>query len=109
MIGFGAAQNITLNPTVMSSPPAGYIQERPSTGNSMSTVLSSVAYAPIQLSLSLVSRFFSALRPWAPQIIPLLVCTLFIPFLVFLSASAGWIVWRSVAVAWEAPLYLQYG
>ncbi|PSS37586.1 hypothetical protein PHLCEN_2v602 [Hermanssonia centrifuga] len=48
-------------------------------------------------------------RPVAPQLVPLAVFVLTIPILVFFSISAGWFVWRSIAVGWETSLYLQYG
>ncbi|KII93792.1 hypothetical protein PLICRDRAFT_100856 [Plicaturopsis crispa FD-325 SS-3] len=51
----------------------------------------------------------SILRPITPQLIPIIVCILFIPLVAFFSIFAGWFVWRSVAVAWEVPVYLNYG
>ncbi|KAJ7071169.1 hypothetical protein C8F01DRAFT_1109398 [Mycena amicta] len=45
-------------------------------------------------------------RPYA---LPLFVSLSFLPLILFLSASAGWVVWQSAAVSWRAPLYLQYG
>jgi len=71
--------------------------------------ISRVVYAPIQLVLAVLSRGLAVLHPFAPQLIPLVVCILLVPFVLFFSVSAGWIVWRSVAVGWESPLYLQYG
>lgn len=49
------------------------------------------------------------LKPLAPQLIPLTVFVLAIPVVVFFSLSAGWFVWRSIAVGWETTVYLQYG
>ncbi|ETW86950.1 hypothetical protein HETIRDRAFT_240515, partial [Heterobasidion irregulare TC 32-1] len=48
-------------------------------------------------------------RPITPQLIPLAICLLLVPFLILLSGLSGVYVWRSVAVGWEVPLYLQYG
>ncbi|PPQ63011.1 hypothetical protein CVT24_006117 [Panaeolus cyanescens] len=58
---------------------------------------------------SLLSRAVSALRPYAPQLIPLLICAIFIPFVILVSISAGWFVWTSLSVSWEISLHLQYG
>lgn len=51
----------------------------------------------------------SAVRPFAPRLVPILVCALFVPLVLLLSASAGWFVWSSLSASWEVPLYLQYG
>jgi hypothetical protein len=64
---------------------------------------------PARLFFSALSAFLAFLRPTFPHILPLLVCLSLVPLLLFLSASAGWIVWRNVAVGWQTPLYLQYG
>ncbi|KAK2461650.1 hypothetical protein APHAL10511_006113 [Amanita phalloides] len=48
-------------------------------------------------------------RAYAPQVVPLVVCTLLIPLIVAISLLAGWLVWKNAAVSWEVPLYLQYG
>ncbi|KAF8640447.1 hypothetical protein AX17_000111 [Amanita inopinata Kibby_2008] len=58
---------------------------------------------------SIVTASIDVFRPYAPQIIPVFVCTLLIPVLVALSTLAGWLVWKSPSVGWESPLYLQYG
>ncbi|KAJ8520085.1 hypothetical protein ONZ45_g3042 [Pleurotus djamor] len=71
--------------------------------------VAAIAYAPISLLLSLASGLVNFLRPFAPQIIPLLVCVLLVPLIILLSAYAGWVVWKSVPVAWQVPLNLQYG
>ncbi|KAJ7630793.1 hypothetical protein FB45DRAFT_1058735 [Roridomyces roridus] len=55
------------------------------------------------------SRLWLVLRPAIPYILPLLVSLSFVPLILFLSASAGWFVWRNAAVGWQAPIYLQYG
>lgn len=64
---------------------------------------------PLQLCTNLLLSGFRLLRPYTPQLIPLAVFLLTIPVLLFLSLSAGFFVWRSIAVGWEVPLYLQYG
>lgn len=48
-------------------------------------------------------------RPYAPQIVPILVCAFFVPVVLALSGFAGWVVWNSLSTGWEIPLYLQYG
>ncbi|PPQ67035.1 hypothetical protein CVT26_009932 [Gymnopilus dilepis] len=60
-------------------------------------------------STGLVSAVLAAVRPLAPRLVPLFVCSFFIPVIVFLSAAAGWIVWSNLSVSWQVPLYLQYG
>ncbi|KAJ6604508.1 hypothetical protein DFH09DRAFT_1122928 [Mycena vulgaris] len=62
-----------------------------------------------RLLSSVLSAFLGTVRPSLPYVLPLLVCLSFVPLLLFLSASAGWFVWRNAAVGWQAPLYLQYG
>ncbi|KAJ7786159.1 putative adipose-regulatory protein-domain-containing protein [Mycena metata] len=69
----------------------------------------SIVALPSRLFFSALSAFVAFLRPLLPHILPLLVYLSFIPLVLFFSASAGWIVWRNVAVGWQAPLYLQYG
>ncbi|KAJ6621590.1 hypothetical protein B0H10DRAFT_2016555 [Mycena sp. CBHHK59/15] len=64
---------------------------------------------PSRLFFSVLSTFIAILRPSLPYILPVLVYASFIPLILFLSASAGWIVWRNVAVGWQSPLHLQYG
>ncbi|TRM66408.1 hypothetical protein BD626DRAFT_487688, partial [Schizophyllum amplum] len=69
----------------------------------------SVVLLPYTLTVSLISSGIETLRPFSPQLIPLLVCTLLIPLIAFFSVIAGVLVWNSLAVGWETPLYLQYG
>ncbi|KAJ6509392.1 hypothetical protein C8R47DRAFT_1208580 [Mycena vitilis] len=68
-----------------------------------------VLQLPFRLFFSVLSAFLAFVRPYVPHILPLLVCLSLVPAILFLSASSGWLVWRSVAVGWQAPLYLQYG
>lgn len=63
----------------------------------------------LQIGLDLLKGSFQLIRPYSPQLIPLAVFILTIPALLFFSLSSGWFVWRSIAVGWEVPLYLQYG
>lgn len=58
---------------------------------------------------SVLGAVLSAVRPFAPKLIPILIFALFIPLVLLLSASAGWFVWSSLSASWEVPLYLQYG
>ena len=58
---------------------------------------------------ALIASGVDTLRAYAPQIVPLFVCTLLIPLVVAVSIFAGWLVWKNASVSWEAPLYLQYG
>jgi len=64
---------------------------------------------PFRLVLSFITACVRQIRPLAPQLIPLTVFILALPVVLFLSVSAGWFVWRSVAVGWEAEIFLQYG
>ncbi|KAJ7092576.1 putative adipose-regulatory protein-domain-containing protein [Mycena epipterygia] len=70
---------------------------------------SRVAALPSRLFSSILAAFLAFVRPNLRYILPLLVCLSFVPLILFLSASAGWIVWRNVAVGWQVPLHLQYG
>ncbi|KAF7800046.1 hypothetical protein EIP86_011289 [Pleurotus ostreatoroseus] len=64
---------------------------------------------PMRLVQGAVASGYSLFRPYAPQMVPLMAFAITIPILVFFSLSAGWLVWRSIAVSWETNLYLQYG
>ncbi|KAG5726131.1 hypothetical protein E4T56_gene2505 [Termitomyces sp. T112] len=72
-------------------------------------VLENVLYAPLRLFLVLTTNLVSYLRPFAAQIIPVLICIFLIPLILLLSFFSGLIVWKSVAVGWESPLHLQFG
>ncbi|KAF5385463.1 hypothetical protein D9757_005402 [Collybiopsis confluens] len=52
---------------------------------------------------------FDWLRPYSPNLVSLFVFVFLMPFIAFISFYAGFIVWKSVAVGWQIPLYLQYG
>jgi len=59
--------------------------------------------------LYLPAQVASAIKPYSPQLVPFIVCLAVIPFLVFFSFVAGWLVWASVPRGWAVPVYLQYG
>ncbi|KAH6916870.1 hypothetical protein BKA70DRAFT_1555472 [Coprinopsis sp. MPI-PUGE-AT-0042] len=61
------------------------------------------------LLLSSFQSLFNLIRPYAPQIVPVLVCVFLIPLILSLSGFAGYAVWSSLSKGWEIPLYLQYG
>ncbi|KZT72782.1 hypothetical protein DAEQUDRAFT_663249 [Daedalea quercina L-15889] len=56
-----------------------------------------------------MAAIFRVVSPYTTNLIPLVVFLLSIPVIAFLSASAGYLVWRSVAVGWETDVVLQYG
>ncbi len=58
---------------------------------------------------AILASSFNAFKAYAPQIVPLIVCTLLIPLVLAISLLAGWLVWKNACVSWEAPIYLQYG
>lgn len=64
---------------------------------------------PLRLSGDLLAKGSGYMKFMAPQLITLAVCLFLIPLVIFLSAFAGWFVWKHVAVGWETPVYLQYG
>ncbi|KAF8807728.1 hypothetical protein BYT27DRAFT_7139033 [Phlegmacium glaucopus] len=68
-----------------------------------------IATAPFKIFFSFLSTGLSLIRPFAPRLIPLLIFACFIPLILTCSISAGWMVWSSLLVSWEVPLYLQYG
>lgn len=69
----------------------------------------SLLWLPVQLVLDVIHAAWRSFRPYLPQLVPLIVFLITIPILAASSVSAGWFVWRSIAVGWEASLYLQYG
>jgi hypothetical protein len=89
----------------MADPLDKYIvrQTRPSF---VSRLVHAIFLSPIELFLSLIA---SALRPIAPQLIPLAVFFLLVPLLVVPAIISGVYVWYSRAVSWESPLFFQYG
>lgn len=49
------------------------------------------------------------LRYFSPKLLQVILCFGALPLIFALSLAAGAIVWTTVSVGWEAPLYLQYG
>ncbi|KAF5312844.1 hypothetical protein D9619_003128 [Psilocybe cf. subviscida] len=72
-------------------------------------ILKTLLFAPFNISLAILTTFLSSLRPYAPKLVPLVIFSSFIPITIFLSTCAGLVVWSSLSVSWETPLYLQYG
>jgi len=85
------------------------IIQRDHSPTGLSGLIRTIVFLPIGLFVSTLSNAFLLLQTITPKVVPLAVCFLFIPLLVFVSLSAGWIVWRNAAVSWEATIYLQYG
>ena len=71
--------------------------------------MSSKQQAAISLLYGFVVNVISTLRPYAPQLVPILVFAFFVPLAILLSAFAGYIVWTNLSVSWESSLYFQYG
>ena len=71
--------------------------------------IASAALVPARLFLSTLVTLIRVFRPYAPQLIPLLVCLLLLPAVILVSVFAGFLVWRDIAVPWDAPLHLQFG
>lgn len=67
------------------------------------------AFFPSGFLLSSFFAFFRAVKPYAPQLVPLIVFIILLPAVILISFFAGFIVWNNVAVAWDVPIYLQYG
>ncbi|KAI0660485.1 hypothetical protein C8Q70DRAFT_54452 [Cubamyces menziesii] len=64
---------------------------------------------PIRLFIDLLLAALRLVQPLAPQLIPLAVFSISLPVILFLSVGSGYWVWKSVAVGWEAEVFLQYG
>ena len=77
--------------------------------SSLRDLFFNILFSPIRLSIILLTHGLSAIRPFSPQLIPIIVCILLIPVILLLSAYAGWAVWSSAAVSWQADLNVQYG
>ncbi|KAF9270067.1 hypothetical protein L218DRAFT_11639 [Marasmius fiardii PR-910] len=69
----------------------------------------SVFYAPVSLLYSITSLVSGKLRSYAPHLTPIIICFSLLPYLIVFSIFAGFLVWKNVAIAWNTPLYLQYG
>ena len=72
-------------------------------------LISRVIRVPLVLTLRILAPLGRSIRPWVPQLIPLFVGISIIPLLALLSTGAGLYVWKTAAVSWESPLFLQYG
>ncbi|KAF9010364.1 hypothetical protein BDZ89DRAFT_1078162 [Hymenopellis radicata] len=82
------------------------VKKRPSKAQKASNTQ---AFTATTIPVYLLSKCLALIRPFAPQLIPLVVFAFLIPLVLSLSAAAGYAVWKNVAVGWEMPLYLQYG
>lgn len=71
--------------------------------------MSSKLEPAISFLYGFVVDVISSLRPYAPQLVPILVFAFFVPLAILLSAFAGYIVWTNLSVSWESPLFFQYG
>jgi len=72
-------------------------------------LISRAIWFPFKLTLRILTPFLRSIRPWVPHLIPLLVGLSIIPLIALLSTGAGFYVWKTAAVSWETPLFLQYG
>ena len=72
-------------------------------------LISRAMWLPFTLALRMLASVARSIRPWVPQLIPLLVGLSIVPLLALLSSGAGFYVWKTAAVSWETPLFLQYG
>jgi hypothetical protein len=84
-------------------------RERGASSGAFSTLIGRLASLAFQLCSDLVRFTYAIVRPLAPQLIPLVLVILVLPILVFVSLSAGFVVWKTSAVSWEEPIFLQYG
>ncbi|KAI9060212.1 hypothetical protein FKP32DRAFT_1578556 [Trametes sanguinea] len=64
---------------------------------------------PIRLGIDLLLAALRLIQPLAPQLVPLVVFSISLPVILFLSVGSGYWVWKSVAVGWETEVFLQYG
>ena len=66
-------------------------------------------FLPVQLCIDLTWATLRLFQPLAPHLIPLAVFSATLPLVLFLSIGSGYLVWKNVAVSWEAEMFLQYG
>lgn len=78
-------------------------------GASSGSGIRSPFYYPIKWLGDIMAAIFRIVSPYTTNLIPLVVFLLSIPVIAFLSASAGYLVWKSIAVGWETDVILQYG
>lgn len=69
----------------------------------------SILFVLLRFSRSLFSKGLEYMKSITHQLVAFIVCLLLIPLVIFISVFAGWFVWKTVAVGWDAPVYLQYG
>lgn len=74
-----------------------------------SSSIRSPFYYPIKWLGDIMAAIFRIVSPYTTNLIPLVVFLLSIPVIAVLSASAGYLVWKSIAVGWETDVVLQYG
>jgi hypothetical protein len=84
-------------------------REREASSGAFSTLIERLASLAFQLCSDLLRFTYAIVRPFAPQLIPLVLVILVLPILVFVSLSAGFVVWKTSVVSWEEPIFLQYG
>jgi hypothetical protein len=63
----------------------------------------------LKLASDMLRLAYTLLKPLIPQIVPVALLCLVTPILIFFSLSAGFVVWKTSAVSWVEPVYLQYG
>ncbi|KAI9461782.1 hypothetical protein HD554DRAFT_1487943 [Boletus coccyginus] len=73
------------------------------------------SFNPLRIVLSVPRRCLMYLFPpattlaIASHLVPLLVCLSLVPLILFFSLFSGWYIWKNIPVAWQVPIYLQYG
>ncbi|TFK56956.1 hypothetical protein OE88DRAFT_1803584 [Heliocybe sulcata] len=91
------------------SQPKIRIKREESPGIPEQSFTSRLLHVPVEIFFDLLSTTLRLLHPLVPYFIPLFIAAFVFPILVLFSVSAGWYVWKNVAVGWETQLYLQYG
>jgi hypothetical protein len=71
--------------------------------------VSTILLAPLRFFESLFSQTLEFMKSITNQLVTLIVCLILVPLVILLSVFAGWFVWKTVAVGWDIPVYLQYG
>lgn len=72
-------------------------------------------YNPLRIAVSILRRCVVYFLPsvtlfkMASHLVPLLVCLSLVPLILFFSLFSGWYIWRNIPVAWQVPIFLQYG
>lgn len=68
-------------------------------------ITNQIMIAPVRLG----SKIAKTIQPYTTQLLAISIVLFLVPILITLSLYAGFFVWKSVAVSWKIPLYLQYG